>query len=64
MLDIATDVLYQKFKSDSSLAALLLSTGNAQIVNVHNNSVWGIGVDSEGNNFTGTAADLTGTWSE
>ena len=34
--DIATDVLFEQFKHDGRLAHLLLSTGNAEIVNVRN----------------------------
>ena len=62
MEDIATDVLYDKCKHDGRLARLLLSTGNAEIVNVSINQVWGIGPDSHGKNSSNSAANLEGSW--
>ena len=59
-LEIATAVICHEFKSDLLLARLLVSTGNAQIVNVNNILVWGIGPDLDGSNFTVTEADLMG----
>lgn len=41
--EIAVQVLIQKFNSDESLKALLLSTGDALIANANKNPVWGIG---------------------
>ena len=60
--DIATDVLFEQFKHDDRLAHLLLSTGNAEIVNVRNMQVWGIGPDSHGKNSSNSAANLEGSW--
>ena len=59
--DIATDVLFDEFKHDGRLARLLLSTGNAEIVNVSINQVWGIGPHSHGKNSSITAANLEGS---
>ncbi len=40
------------------MVEVLLSTGDAQILNAVPNPLWGIGHHSEGNNFTGTEPEL------
>ena len=62
--EVAFQIVFQKFSSDPASADLLVSTGDALIVNANNNDLWGIGRDPEGNDFTGTEADLIGSWSE
>ena len=62
--EVAFQIVFQIFSSDPALADLLVSTGDALIVNANNNDLWGIGQDPEGNDFTGTEADLIGSWSE
>lgn len=44
--DLATEVVYQKFKADDTCAKVLLSTGSATLVEATSkDKVWGIGLD-------------------
>ena len=42
---VAYEVTLQKFRSDSALKELLLSTGSAVIGEASTNKLWGIGVE-------------------
>lgn len=61
--DVAFEVLRQKFGANPDLADLLVSTGDAHIVNANNNPLWGIGKDKDGQNFAVTLGVMPEKWS-